>query len=61
MGVGRTGPPARGVLGGGFAATVLAVLTAGAPAARADIDWANGLVTAEGIGIASRTAPTPAA
>lgn len=29
--------------------------------ARAEVDWAKGLVTAEGIGVASRSAPTPAA
>lgn len=29
--------------------------------ARADVDWAKGLVTADGIGVANRAAPTPAA
>jgi hypothetical protein len=29
--------------------------------ARANIDWAKGLVTADGIGVANRAAPTPAA
>lgn len=28
--------------------------------AHADVDWARGLVTADGIGVASRAAPTPA-
>jgi len=32
-----------------------------APRARADVDWARGLVTATGLGIADRHAPSPAA
>jgi hypothetical protein len=38
-------------------ALLLLALTA---TARADIDWANGLVTAPGIGLADRQAPNPA-
>lgn len=41
---------------------LLVVLALAWPAAvRADVDWARGLVTADGIGIANRAAPTPAA
>jgi hypothetical protein len=39
---------------------VIAVLVALTANARADVDWARGLVTAEGIGIADRHAPNPA-
>ena len=39
---------------------VLAIVVL-AGSARAEVDWAKGLVTAEGIGVASRAAPTPAA
>jgi len=39
----------------------LAVIATTASRARADVDWAKGLVTAEGIGVANRSAPTPAA
>ena len=38
----------------------LVILFAGGPA-RAEVDWAKGLVTADGIGVANRAAPTPAA
>lgn len=38
----------------------LLVLCALAPSARADVDWAKGLVTARGIGLADRQAPNPA-
>ena len=38
----------------------LVLLFAGG-AARAEVDWARGLVTADGIGVANRAAPTPAA
>lgn len=36
------------------------VLGALAPSAHADVDWAKGLVTARGIGLADRQAPNPA-
>jgi hypothetical protein len=39
---------------------VMAIVAGGAPDASANIDWAKGLVTAEGIGVANRAAPTPA-
>jgi hypothetical protein len=39
---------------------VIAVIVT-ATSARADVDWAKGLVTADGIGVANRSAPTPAA
>ncbi len=38
----------------------LALLAALAPSAHADVDWAKGLVTARGIGLADRQAPNPA-
>jgi hypothetical protein len=38
---------------------LLALLVA--TTARADVDWARGLVTADGVGIANRAAPSPAA
>jgi hypothetical protein len=40
---------------------IVIVLATTAGVARADVDWAKGLVTAEGIGVANRAAPTPAA
>lgn len=42
-------------------ARIVIVLAATTTVARADVDWAKGLVTAEGIGVANRAAPTPAA
>lgn len=43
-----------------FVVVVVASVLAGSTA-HADIDWAKGLVTADGIGVANRAAPTPAA
>ncbi len=43
-----------------FAFGLLAGLSALAPSAHADVDWAKGLVTARGIGLADRQAPNPA-
>jgi hypothetical protein len=40
---------------------IVIVLAATVSTARADVDWAKGLVTADGIGVANRAAPTPAA
>jgi hypothetical protein len=40
---------------------IVIVLAATAATAHADVDWAKGLVTADGIGVANRAAPTPAA
>jgi len=54
VGVGRV---ARARL---VAVPALFVLLA-APVAHADVDWAKGLVTARGVGIANRAAPSPAA
>lgn len=42
------------------AGLLLVVVATTSTAARADVDWARGLVTADGIGVASRAAPTPA-
>jgi hypothetical protein len=39
---------------------VLAIAVAMCAPARADVDWAKGLVTADGLGIADRHAPSPA-
>lgn len=39
----------------------IAIVLATAARAGADVDWAAGLVTAEGVGIADRHAPSPAA
>ena len=39
---------------------LVAALVLSATTAQADVDWARGLVTADGIGIADRHAPTPA-
>jgi hypothetical protein len=39
----------------------IAVVLVGAATAHANVDWAKGLVTADGIGVANRAAPTPAA
>jgi hypothetical protein len=41
-------------------ARVLLVLLALARTASAEVDWANGLVTANGVGVADRHAPNPA-
>lgn len=40
-------------------AALIVVMLAGTPA-RADVDWGKGLVTAEGVGVADRHAPSPA-
>jgi hypothetical protein len=39
---------------------VVVVIAFAATVAHADVDWARGLVTADGIGVANRAAPTPA-
>src|SRR5438132_5423526 len=42
------------------ASWIAAAVAAGAGRAAADVDWGKGLVTAEGVGVADRHAPSPA-
>ena len=46
---------------GAIACMVLTSILATPAIAHADVDWARGLVTAEGVGVANRAAPSPAA
>jgi hypothetical protein len=53
-------PAGGGVSRGGTTAWALALSLVAGGVARADVDWAKGLVTGEGVGIADRHAPSAA-